>query len=87
MLLKNVILLEYYCYEMKLVQDTKYLASHFCCFSGIMLLKNFEYLLILQSVKLLIRTLISLMETLTRTRSYLYFVSTECNARIEVMQC
>ena len=46
MLLKNVILLEYYCYEMKLVQDTKYLASHFCYFSGIMLHKNFEYLLI-----------------------------------------
>ena len=31
-----------------LVQETKYLALHFCCFSGIMLHRNLEYLSILQ---------------------------------------
>ena len=33
-----------------LMQETQYLASHFCCFSGIMLCRNLEYLLILQIV-------------------------------------
>ena len=47
MLLKNVTLLEYYCYKMK--QETKHLASHFCCLSGIMFLRNLKYLCILQS--------------------------------------
>ena len=33
-----------------LVQEAKYLASNFWCFSGIMLRRNLEYLCILQSV-------------------------------------
>ena len=32
-----------------LVQETKHLASHFCCYSRIMLRSNLEYLRILQS--------------------------------------
>ena len=32
-----------------LVQEKEYLASHFCCFSGIMLHRNLKYLWILQS--------------------------------------
>ena len=32
-----------------LVQVAKYLASHFCCFSGIMFCRNLEYLRILRS--------------------------------------
>ena len=32
-----------------LVQETKYLASQFCCFSKIMLRRNIEYLRILRS--------------------------------------
>ena len=50
MLLKNVIFVEYYCYEMKLwLQEIKYLASHFCCFCGMMPRRNLEYLRILWS--------------------------------------
>ena len=68
-----------------LVQVAKYLASHFCCFPGIMLHRNLEYLHIFAKCKPLICTLLWLIDISTGmaniiNENVMKYINVKCNA-------